>query len=79
MQYLESTVMKLKLNISNLSKDGKDKVLDAHEARIKKNTLMMPIIISLANPDLKEKHWKKIFEKLEQQYTTNNYHKNRIN
>lgn len=26
----------------------------------------MPIINSVANPDLKEKHWKKIYDKLEQ-------------
>ena len=26
----------------------------------------MPIILSVANKDLKETHWKKIYEKLEQ-------------
>jgi hypothetical protein len=53
--------MSLKLRISNLSKDGKDKVLDVHEAKVKKVTALMPIISALANRDLKDKHWKKIF------------------
>jgi hypothetical protein len=26
----------------------------------------MPIIVSVANKDLKDKHWKKIYDKLEQ-------------
>lgn len=30
----------------------------------------MPIINSVANPDLKEKHWKKIYDKLEQPMIT---------
>ncbi len=58
--------MQLRIRISNLSKDGKDKVLDAHEGRIKSISSLMPIITSVANKDLKDKHWKKIFEKLEQ-------------
>lgn len=63
--------MSLKLRISNLSKDGKDKVLDVHEAKVKKITTLMPIITALANRDLKDKHWKKIFEKLDQQLQPN--------
>lgn len=31
----------------------------------------MPIITALANRDLKDKHWKKIFEKLDQQLQPN--------
>lgn len=55
------TVLQLKIRIMNLSKDGKDKVLEAHEGRIKSIDSLMPIILSVANIDLKEKHWKKIF------------------
>lgn len=71
MQQFDSTVMQLKLRISNLSQDGKDKVLEVHEARIRKIGGLMPIISSLANRDLKDKHWKKIFDKLEQPMPAN--------
>lgn len=71
MQSFESSIMSLKLRISNLSKDGKDKVLDVHEAKVKKVTALMPVISALANRDLKDKHWKKIFEKLDQQLQPN--------
>jgi len=37
----------------NLSKDGKDKVLETHEGRIKSIDNLMPIILSVANIDLK--------------------------
>ena len=63
-QQYDLTVLQLKIRIMNLSKDGKDKVLEAHEGRIKGISSLMPIIVSVANVDLKEKHWKKIFEKL---------------
>lgn len=66
MQQFDSTVRQLRLRISNLSTDDKDKVLDVHEARIRKIAGLMPIISALANRDLKDKHWKKIFDKLEQ-------------
>lgn len=62
------TVNKLRIRIHNLSKDGKDKVLDAHENRIRSVEALMPIISSVANLDLKDKHWKKIFDKLEQPF-----------
>ena len=71
MQQFDSTVMQLKLRINNLSQDGKDKVLEVHEARIRKIAGLMPIISSLANRDLKDKHWKKIFDKLEQPMPAN--------
>lgn len=57
-------MFQLKLRISNLSKDGKDKVLETHEARIKSISNLMPIIVSVANKDLRDKHWKKIYDKL---------------
>ncbi len=41
-------------------------MLEAHEARIKTIVGLMPIILSVANKDLKDKHWKKIYDKLEQ-------------
>lgn len=41
-------------------------MLESHEARIKSITNLMPIIVSVANKDLKDKHWKKIYDKLEQ-------------
>lgn len=66
MQQFDSTVRQLRLRISNLSVDDKDKVLDVHEARIRKIAGLMPIISALANRDLKDKHWKKIFDRLEQ-------------
>ena len=47
------TVNKLRLRIANLSKDGKDKVLDSHENRIRSIEALMPIISSVANIDLK--------------------------
>lgn len=71
MQQFDSTVMQLKLRISNLSQDGKDKVLEVHEARIKKIAALMPIISSLANRDMKDKHWVKIFSKLGQPMPAN--------
>jgi hypothetical protein len=66
MQQFDSTVRQLRLRISNLSVDDKDKVLDVHEARIRRIAGLMPIISALANRDLKDKHWKKIFDRLEQ-------------
>ena len=60
----------MKIRIANLSKDGRDKVLETHEARIKYIISLMPIINSVANQDLKEKHWKKIYDKLEQPMIT---------
>jgi hypothetical protein len=65
-QGFEAAIFQLKIRISNLSKEGRDKVLETHEARIKEITALMPIIISVANKDLKDKHWKKIYDKLEQ-------------
>ena len=65
-QQFQGAVFQLKIRISNLSKDGRDKVLESHEARIKEVTNLMPIIVSVANKDLKDKHWKKIYDKLEQ-------------
>lgn len=41
-------------------------MLESHEGRIKEVTNLMPIIVSVANKDLKDKHWKKIYDKLEQ-------------
>ena len=67
------TVNKLRIRIQNLSKDGKDKVLDAHENRIRSIEALMPIISSVANVDLKDKHWKKIFDQLEQPFTANKH------
>jgi hypothetical protein len=60
------TVFQLKIRITNLSKDGRDRVLEAHEARIKSIVALMPIIVSVANKDLRDKHWKKIYDKLDQ-------------
>lgn len=68
LQQYVMTVNKLKIRIQNLSKDGKDKVLDSHESRIRSVEALMPIISSVANLDLKDKHWKKIFDKLEQPF-----------
>ena len=65
-QKFELTVFQLKIRIANLSKEGRDKVLEAHEARIKSVVSLMPIIVAVANKDLKDKHWKKIYDKLEQ-------------
>ena len=65
-QQFEGAVFQLKIRITNLSKDGRDKVLEGHEARIKEITNLMPIIVSVANKDLRDKHWKKIYDRLEQ-------------
>ena len=48
MQQFDSTVMQLKLRINNLSQDGRSKVLEVHEARIRRIAGLMPIISSLA-------------------------------
>lgn len=64
MQQFEATVFQLKIRITNLSREGRDRVLEAHEGRIKSITNLMPIIVSVANKDLKDKHWKKIYDKL---------------
>ncbi len=65
-QQFELTVFQLKIRITNLSKEGRDRVLEAHEARIKSIVALMPIIVSVANKDLRDKHWKKIYDKLDQ-------------
>ncbi len=70
MKSYELTVLQLKIRIANLSKDGRDKVLEVHESRIKYIVGLMPIINSVANQDLKDIHWKKIYDKLEQPMIT---------
>ena len=67
-QQYKVTAFKLRINIRNLSKDDKDRVLDMHEERIKYIDNLMPIICAVANKHLKDKHWKKIFDKLEQPF-----------
>ena len=44
MKTFEQTILKLKQNIANLSKEGKDKVLDAHSGRVMNVSSMMPVI-----------------------------------
>lgn len=51
----------------------RDKVLEEHEARIKHIISLMPIISAVANKNLKDKHWKKIFDKLEQPFQANKH------
>lgn len=65
-QQFELTVFQLKIRIANLSREGRDRVLEAHEARIKSVVNLMPIIVAVANKDMKDKHWKKIYDRLEQ-------------
>lgn len=67
-QQYKVTAFKLRINIRNLSKDDKDRVLDMHEERIKYIDNLMPIITAVANKHMKDKHWKKVFDKLEQNF-----------
>lgn len=39
-----------------------------HEERIKYIDNLMPIITAVANKHMKDKHWKKVFDKLEQNF-----------
>ena len=62
MKTFETGILKLKQNIVNLNKEGKDKVLDAHAAKVHQVSQIMPVIQSLGNKDLRQRHWKRIFE-----------------
>ena len=64
MKTFENGILRLRQNIANLSKENKDKVLDAHGARVSNVSTMMPVIQALGNKDLRQRHWKKIFESL---------------
>ncbi len=44
MKTFETGILRLKQNIANLSKENKDKVLDAHGARVSNVSTMMPVI-----------------------------------
>ena len=57
--------MQLTIRIKNLSKEDNDKVLDKHKERVASVSTVMPVIMALGNRDLKERHWKKIFEHLD--------------
>lgn len=49
----------------------KDKVLEHHEANMNEISTLMPVINAVANKNLKDKHWRKIYEKLEQPFPAN--------
>ena len=53
MKTFENTMLKLRQNISNLSKEGKDRVLDTHAARVSNVSTVMPVIQALGNRDLR--------------------------
>lgn len=44
MKTFENGILKLRQNIASLNKEGKDKVLDAHGARVSNVSAMMPVI-----------------------------------
>ena len=50
--------------MNNLSKDGRDKILDMLTLEVKEVAAMMPIFLALGNKDLKPRHMKKIFDLL---------------
>jgi hypothetical protein len=58
MRAFEKSIIHLKQNITNLSKEGKDKVLDLFTVEVKQVSVMQPIIMALGNKDIKAKHWK---------------------
>ncbi|MHA2024046.1 MAG: dynein heavy chain [Candidatus Thorarchaeota archaeon] len=62
MKQYEKNNAQLKIRIQNLSKEGKDKVLDMFILEIKDMSAKMPIFMSLGNKDLQERHWNEIFE-----------------
>ena len=62
MKTFENGILKLRQNITNLNKEGKDRVLDSHAGRVQGTSQMMPVIQALGNKDLRLRHWKKIFE-----------------
>ncbi len=49
----------------------KDKVLERHEVNMAEISNLMSVINAVANKNLKDKHWKKIFDKLEQPFQAN--------
>ena len=62
------------MRVGNLSKEGKDKILDMFTLETKEMSAMMPIFLSLGNKDLKARHMKKIFEMLNPSFnSTKNY------
>jgi len=44
MKTFENGILKLRQNINNLNKEGRDKVLDAHAQRVAHVSAMMPVI-----------------------------------
>lgn len=64
MKYYEKTNAQLKIRVTNLSKDGRDKILDMFTLEVKEVAAMMPIFLALGNKDLKPRHMKKIFDLL---------------
>ena len=68
MKNYENIHTQLKMRVNNLSKDGKDKVLDLFVREVKMFGEYMPTIVNLGNKSLKTKHWKKIFEALNPNY-----------
>lgn len=64
MKGFEKSNAELKQRLSNLSSDGKDKVLELFTIEVKQVSNNMGSIIALANKDLKPRHWRKIFDVL---------------
>ncbi len=44
MKVFEQGILRLRQNIANLSKDNKDRVLEAHAGRVSSTSAMMPVI-----------------------------------
>lgn len=62
MKTFDQGIMMLRVRSHNLTKEGKDQVLEAHTKRIAADSQNVPVILALGNRNLKNRHWKKIFD-----------------
>jgi len=56
------------MRLSNLSDTNQDKVLDFFKVEVQALNVQMPLISALGNKDLRQRHWKQIFEALNPNY-----------
>eukprot|EP00828_Plagiopyla_frontata_P006289 TRINITY_DN1271_c0_g1_i2.p1 TRINITY_DN1271_c0_g1~~TRINITY_DN1271_c0_g1_i2.p1 ORF type:complete len:1883 (-),score=297.33 TRINITY_DN1271_c0_g1_i2:372-6020(-) len=64
MKQYEKNNAQLKIRIQNLSKEGKDKVLDMFIIEVKDLSSKMPIFMALGNKDLQDRHLNQIYDLL---------------
>ena len=68
MKLFDNSNTNLKIRIHNLNVTGSDQLLDVFLAEMKTMQDIMPIVSALGNHDLRERHWKQIFELISQTF-----------